>query len=162
MRRIWWVALVAAALLEAGCGIQPSDVTEMRDSPTGIASGPTLYLVDGNQQLRPDLRTNDSLGTVSNAVSLLLLLSKEPGDEITIADNGPTTVVVNTAPDLIQLRVPLATYEVTPLGIDQIVCTALGVWVQSGGSKATQVQVQFTVANPESESEKHRTCPLIR
>ena len=162
MRRTWLVVLVASAMLEAGCGISPSGVTDMRDSPTGIAPGPSLYVVDDHQRLRPDLGTGDNLGTISEAVSLLLLRSKKPGDQIAIADTGPTTVFVTTTPDLIQLRVPLATYELTQLGIDQIVCTALGVWVQSGGSKATRVQVQFTVAHPESESGKARTCPVIR
>ncbi|MEV4641826.1 hypothetical protein AB0J80_31225 [Actinoplanes sp. NPDC049548] len=162
MRRIWSAALPALLVLPAaGCGVEPSGVTDMRDAPTGLASGPTLYLVDDDGRLRAERRTADSLGTIPEAVSLLLSLSKKPGDQIAIPDDGPTTVFVNAAPDLIQLRVPLATYEVTALGIDQIVCTALGVWVQSGGSRTTQVQLEFTVADPETESDKRRTCPLI-
>jgi hypothetical protein len=67
---------------------------------------------------------------------------------------------VTTTPGVIQLVVPLAIREVTPLGIDQIVCTALGVHVQGGGSRSTKVQVSFTQPTPESD--KRRTCPLIR
>jgi hypothetical protein len=68
-----------------------------------------------------------------------------------------TRVFVETTPELIHLRLPLATYEVTPLGVDQIVCTTLGVWVQSGGSRTTKVRLNFTLG-----ADQVRTCPLIK
>jgi hypothetical protein len=158
MRRARLVAL-AAAMLVAGCDIQPSGVTDMREAPTGVAPGVTLYFVDDQGRLRPQLRQTDRLGTIAEAMSLLLA---GPGDTVLrtqITPGGPTSVVVSTTPDLIRLKVPLATYEMTPLGIDQMVCTALGVWVQSGGPATTRVQVAFTLPTPESD--KRRTCPLI-
>ncbi|MGN9783195.1 hypothetical protein ACTMTF_17305 [Nonomuraea sp. ZG12] len=158
MRRTWLTAL--PALLVAGCGIQPTGVIDAGQAPTGVAPGATLYFVDANDRLRPQRRRTDHLGTIPEALSLLLT---GPGGglrtEITSTE-GVTRVFVETTPDLIHLRVPLATYEVTPLGIDQIVCTALGVWVQSGGSRTTKVRLTFTLAEPGSD--KLRTCPLIR
>jgi hypothetical protein len=153
MRRIW---LVALGFLVAGCGVQPSGVADVDEAPTGVASGVTLYFVDADGRLAPQSRETDHLGTVAEAVSLLL---SGPGSDMRtqIAPASVTQVFVNTTPDLIRLRVPLARYEVTPLGIDQIVCTALGVWVQSGGSTTTKVAVTFT-----SETDGPRTCPLIR
>lgn len=162
MRRIRSVALalLVAGCGIAGCGVRPSGVTEMREAPTGVAPGVTLYFIDAHGRLQPDLRATDRLGTITEAMALLLT---EPGGsdlrtEITLS--GVTRVVVDTLPGLIQLRVPLASYEVTPLGIDQIVCTALGVWVQSGGSRSTRVRVIFTLSTPESD--RRRTCPLIK
>lgn len=68
-------------------------------------------------------------------------------------------MVVVTTPETIQRMVPLTADEVSPRGIDQIVCTALGVHVQSGGAPDTRVQVRFV--QPAPESERRRTCPLF-
>ena len=153
------ICLAATVLLLAACGVQPSGVTDQGEAPTGVARGVTLYFVDAQGELSPQLRRTDRLGTITEALALLL---SDPGSDLRteIAPTGVTRVLVDTAPGLIQLRVPLATYEVTPLGIDQIVCTALGVHVQSGGSTTTKVRVIFTSDTPESDEE--RSCPLIR
>nr|WP_042194024.1 hypothetical protein [Kibdelosporangium sp. MJ126-NF4]CEL21028.1 hypothetical protein [Kibdelosporangium sp. MJ126-NF4]CTQ95458.1 hypothetical protein [Kibdelosporangium sp. MJ126-NF4] len=159
MNRIW---LVMAVLLLAGCGIQPAGVTDGPDAPTGVAAGVTLYFVDAHKELRPQLRQTHQLGTIADALSLLLT---GPGDadrhlHTEIARDATQRVSVTYTPDTIQLLVPLTSREVTPLGIDQIVCTALGVHVQGGGSRSTKVQLLFTQPTPESD--KTRTCPLIR
>jgi hypothetical protein len=156
VNRIW---LAVATLLLAGCGVRPSGVTDAGDAPTGVAPGVTLYFVNARNELQPDLRRTDRLGTISEAMSLLLNGSRDSDLHTEIAPNMPERVVVTTSPELIQLAVPLAIRDVTPLGIDQIVCTALGVHVQSGGSRSTRVQVHFTLSTPESD--KQRTCPLI-
>jgi hypothetical protein len=135
-------------------------VTDGGEAPSGVAPGVTLYFVGARGELRPDLRRTGHLGTISEAMSLLLL---GPGDSdlhTQIAPRTTTPVVVTTAPGVIHLMVPLSIHEVTPLGIDQIVCTALGVYVQGSGSKRTKVQIRFTLHTPESA--KRRTCPLIR
>ncbi|MFD5094833.1 hypothetical protein ACFWMR_29825 [Amycolatopsis thailandensis] len=49
--------------------------------------------------------------------------------------------------------------EVSPLGIDQIVCTALGVHVQGGGARTAKVRLGFTIGTTEADAS--RTCPLI-
>jgi hypothetical protein len=157
VKRFW---LAALALPLAACGIQPSGVTDAGQGPTGVAPGTTLYFVDAHEQLRPQLR-GSNLGTITDA--LALLLSGGPNDpdlHTEIRPEGVTRVGVATTPGLIQLTLPLAAREVTPLGIDQIVCTALGVYVQGGGSKATKVQLWFT--EPTADSDRPRTCPVIR
>jgi hypothetical protein len=157
VRRIW---PAVAALLLAGCGVQPSGVTGGGEAPSGVAPGVTLYFVGARGELRPQLRRTGHLGTISEALSLLLL---GPGDSdlhTQITSNSSTQVVVTTAPGVIQLMVPLSIHEVTPLGIDQIVCTALGVYIQGSGSRSTKVQVRFTLRTPESD--RKRACPLIR
>ncbi len=158
MRRTWPMLL---ALLVASCGIQPSGVTDVGRAPTGVAPGVTLYFVDARDRLRPQRRETQHLGTISEALALLFTGPGTSGLRTRIVSGeGTPRVIVETAPDLIQLRVPLAAYEVTPAGIDQIVCTALGGWVQSGGSKSTKVRVSFTIA--PSGADRLRTCPLIK
>ncbi len=159
MTRTW---LTALALLLAGCGIQPSGVTDAGRAPTGLASGVTLYYVDAHSRLSPQFRKTDRLETISDAISLLLTgpgLDSPLRTEIAPVPAGIPRGTVTTAPGLIQLDVPFTIHDVTPLGIDQIVCTALAAYVQSGGPKSTKVQVEFTLPTPESS--KRRTCPLI-
>jgi hypothetical protein len=117
----------------------------------------TLYFVDANDRLRPQLRRTDHLGTISEALAWLLSGPVSGLRTQIISTEGVTRVFVEATPDLIHLRLPLATYEVTSLGIDQIVCTTLGVWVQSGGSRTTKVRLNFTLG-----ADKVRTCPLIK
>lgn len=161
--RIWWLA-VAVPLLVAACGVQPSGVTDGGPAPTGVAPGVTLYFVDADGELRPQVRETGRLGTISEAMSLLLLgpggLTPDDTDLRTeIASVRNTRVEVTVTGGTIELRVPLAAEEVTPRGVDQLVCTALGNHVQAGGSAATTVRIHFTVPAPGSDTE--RTCPLI-
>jgi hypothetical protein len=153
-----WVA-VAAVVLLAGCGVRPTGVTDGGDAPTGVAPGVTLYFVDSDDRLRPQLWETGRLGTISEALALLLSAPRGAGLRTEIMTDRTTRVVVTVTQGVIRLQVPLALYEVTPLGIDQIVCTALGVHVQGGGSRTMKVQVGFTLDTPESD--KQRTCPLI-
>jgi hypothetical protein len=155
-----WIWLAATGLLLAGCGVQPSDVTDSGTPPTGMAPGVTLYFVDGAGQLRPELRRTGRLGSIAEAVSLLLAGTGGSDLRTEIAPTTVTQVDVTTTPSLIELRVPLTADDVTPLGIDQIVCTALGVDVQGGGARTTKVRIGFTLPSPESDQQ--RTCPLIR
>lgn len=157
MKRIW---LVAAALLLTGCGIQPSEVAVGGDAPTGVAPGVTLYFVDVHEQLRPQPRPTGHLGSISEALALLLTGAGGSGLHTEIAPTSVTRVYVRPTTDVIELVVPLTVQDVTPLGIDQIVCTALGVHVQGGGARSMKVRVRFTEPTPESD--KQRTCPLIR
>jgi hypothetical protein len=155
VRRTWLVVV----LLLAGCGIQPSGVTDAGEAPTGVAPGVTLYFVDAHEELRPQLRRTDRLGGIAEALALLLT---GPGDSEVrseIAAPATTRVVVTSTPTTIRLMVPLTVDDVTPRGIDQIVCTALAVHVQGGGARTARVVVRFV--QPAPESEVARTCPLL-
>ncbi|SDG48151.1 hypothetical protein SAMN05216553_108271 [Lentzea fradiae] len=147
-------------LVVAGCGVRPSGVTEHGEAPTGVAPGVTLYFLDDAGGLRPSFRETERLGSVSEALSLLLTgPGTASGQRTGITSDTTPRVVVVTKAGLVQVVVPLALSEVTPRGIDQIVCTTLAVHVQSGGDRSTKVQVRFTQPTPESEVE--RTCPVI-
>lgn len=152
------VSLLAALIALVGCGIKPSGVTDAGEAPTGVAPGMTLYFVDEDDELQPQLRRTQRLGTVSDAVSLLLIGPGGSGMRTGIASTQVTSVEVTMNPGVIELRVPLAADEVTPVGIDQIVCTVQSSHVQNGGSDQTGVRIQFT--QPAPESEELRTCPL--
>lgn len=156
MRRIWIAAL---ALLLAGCGVADSGVSDEGRAPTGVAPGTTLYFVDEDGGLRATLRDTGRLGTITEALTLLLT---GPGDSDLRTEIAPvafTKVEVTLDGRVIELRVPLAAEEVTPLGADQIVCTALAAHVQSGGSAEATVRLLFTIGAPGSDAP--RTCPLI-
>ncbi|MBB4685369.1 hypothetical protein [Amycolatopsis jiangsuensis] len=158
MKRIW---PLAAALLLTGCGVEPSGPEGRGEAPTGVAPGVTLYFVDVHRQLRPQLRETGQLGTIPEAVSLLLTGPGPDDSELhtEIAGTTVTQVRMSTAPDLLRIGLPLTVQDVTARGIDQIVCTALGVQIQSGGSPATRVQVDFVQPTPASD--QRRTCPLF-
>jgi hypothetical protein len=155
-----WIVPAASALLIAGCGAPPSEITDGMPAPTGVAPGATLFFVDSQQRLQPQQRATGRLGTVTDALSLLLT---GPGPDAAlhteIRASGETRVVVDTTADRIMVRLPLARRDVTSLGIDQIVCTALGVHVQGGGSPSATVQLSFTL--PGDDPDPPRSCPLI-
>ncbi|PRY38922.1 hypothetical protein [Umezawaea tangerina] len=155
MKRAW----LAVVLLLVGCGVRPSGVVDGGDPPTGVAPGVTLYFVNARGELEPQLRETSRLGSISEALSLLLTGPGTSSLHSEIADTPAPRVTVVTSSQVIRLVLPLTVQEVTPLGIDQIVCTALGVHVQSGGARTMKVQARFT--QPAAESDVERTCPLI-
>ena len=133
MRSRRWAA--AMVLLLGGCGVQPSGVTDAGEAPTGVAPGVTLFFVDDRGALKPQQRQTRQLGTVIEAVTLLLDAG-DPGAGLRseIEPDSVTRVPVTITGDTIELHLPITTRDVTPLGIDQIVCTALATHVQAGGS----------------------------
>jgi hypothetical protein len=164
VKRIPWAAgvfLLACGGLLAGCGVQPAEVADAGQAPTGLAPGVTLYFVDAHEKLQPQLRETGRLGSIPEAMSLLLTGpgSDASGLHTEIASAGTTQVGVTTVFGVLQLRVPVTADDVTPLGIDQFVCTALGLARQSGDAKTVKAQVLFTQPTPESD--KERTCPLL-
>ncbi|MBM6406113.1 hypothetical protein JQN72_17915 [Phycicoccus sp. CSK15P-2] len=151
-------AAVLGALLLAGCSIPSTGVTGAGQAPTGVAPGPTLYFLDDDGDLQPRVRETGSLGTVADAVQLLLVGPGGSGSRTGIAETSVTRVVVTTSPERVTLRVPLAPTDVTAAGVDQIVCTAWASHVQHGGSPRATVVIDFTI--PTARSARPRTCPL--
>jgi len=152
--------VLLGVLTLAGCGIQPSGVVDAGEAPTGLTAGPTLYFVDGSQHLVAQPRDGGRLGTIADAIALLL---SGPGSadnlhtEITAGAVTRTDVAI--VPGVIEVRLPLTVGDVTELGIDQLVCTTLAVHIQSGGSRHVKVRLVFTLATPESD--RLRTCSVI-
>lgn len=159
MRRKRWAVAASLALLLAGCGVRPSGVEEAGKAPTGLAEGVTLYFVDSDLRLRPQVRQIRHLGSISDALPLLVFGPQEPGLHTEIREVGTARVEVTIFPGVIALRVPFTIEDLSPLGIDQLVCTTLGVFIQGGGERTTKVRVEFVQTTPESG--KQRTCPLF-
>ena len=151
------VGLALAVL--AGCGVQPSEVQTRPGAPTGLASGVTLYLVDDDGDLVPQERETGRLGTIADAVGLLLSGPGHSGLRTGIADTAVTRTEVTVGPEVVTVRLPLASTEVRPVGVDQIVCTALASHVQAGGSTDVRVQLLFTDGGPDTEA--GRRCPVL-
>lgn len=148
--------VLALALLTA-CGAQTSEVETGADAPTGLAAGTSLYFLDGDR-LTLQVRKTGRLGTISDAVSLLLTGPGDSGLETGIEEVSMTRTEVTVTSGAITLRLPLATSEVEPLGVDQIVCTAAASHVQAGGSPDARVMLLFT--DVAAETGPGRTCPL--
>lgn len=150
---------VACALALSGCGVQPTGVRTMGTAPSGLATGVTLFFIDEQGDLVPQLRETGRLGTVEDAVSLLLSGPQGSDLHTGIAEVDVVRVERVPQPHAIGLRLPLAPSDVTPTGIDQIVCTALVSDLQHGGSRATRVRLLFTL--PDADSGKDRSCPVL-
>ncbi|MFD2470651.1 hypothetical protein [Amycolatopsis silviterrae] len=153
---------LAACLLLAGCGVSPDGPTLAGDAPTGVSPGVTLYFVDEHERLQPDQRKTGRLGSIADALALLFS-GVAPGRGLHSEIGGgidTPRVTVTTQPRLIQLWLPLARREVQPLGVDQIVCTALGVHIQGGGARTARVRLDFTFGTTEADAS--RACPLLR
>ena len=150
------LALTAAALT-GGCGVGPSGVEDGGEAPTGLASGPTLYFVDDDGRLRPDARDTGRLGTVLGAIQLLMADGSptQPGLHSEIPATA-TRTVVEDAGDYVTIYLPLRSAEISPAGMDQIICTAAAVVSASGRDVA---DVAITV-RPTHGDVVARPCPV--
>ncbi|WP_147917650.1 hypothetical protein [Ruania zhangjianzhongii] len=159
MRRARAAAAALALAVVTGCGVEPSEVTTGPEPPTGVAPGVTLYFLDGQGEIVPQQRDSGRLGTIQAAIALLLTGPGPSGPRTAIAPDLISRVEVTETPGLIELRVPWTVADLGDRGIDQVVCTVLGVHVQSGGPPSTQVRIDFVQDTPASQAE--RSCPLI-
>jgi hypothetical protein len=150
---------VLLALVLAGCGVGPTGVHDAGRAPARVAPGATLYFVDGHGKLRPQVHRTGHIATISEALSWLLAGPGRSNLHTRIRSGEPHRVLVTNRPGVIQLLVPFTAEDLSPLGFDQIVCTALAAYVQAGGSPRTRVQVVVTQTSPASDV--RRTCPLI-
>ncbi len=151
-------ATLAAFMLAAltGCGVQPSVVETGPQAPTGLAAGVTLYFVDDDGGLTPRVRQTGRLGTVDDAVTLLLTGPGDSGLRTAIDATEVTRTEVTVGPELVTVRLPLASGEVRPVGVDQIVCTVLASHIQAGGSAEARVRLLFADAVTDEAR-----CPVL-
>jgi hypothetical protein len=161
MIRCWrgLAAGLAAAGLLTGCGIEPTGAFDSGQAPTGVAPGVTVYLVDSTGTLRPKFSKTGRLGDIPRALDLLLRGYDAPGDGLhtDIDPVGTLGPVVTTSDEVINVMLPLARYGLGAGGIDQLVCTVLGVHRQAGGSRVTKVVLTFTIGN----ATEPRSCPIL-
>ncbi|WP_433871531.1 hypothetical protein [Saccharopolyspora sp. CA-218241] len=149
--------LAAAGLLLSGCGIEPTGVLEGGEAPTGVAPGVTLYFVDEHGRVRPKPTRSGSLGDVTAAVDLLLRVGDRNlaglhSELPRVSSLGPRATVAGRT---VTVALPLAMGEVGPRGVDQVVCTAIGVRRQSGAPAGTKVVLTFT----DGSRTEPRACP---
>ncbi|QOR71933.1 hypothetical protein IM660_06670 [Ruania alkalisoli] len=156
------VALLVALAGVGGCAVQPSPVEQGPQAPTGLAPGVTLYFLDDGE-LVPQERQTRRLGSMQEAVSLLLTGPGGSGLATGIAEVAVHTTHVTVGEDVIDVRLPLPTGDVTSDGVNQIVCTVLATHVQAGGSPEMQVRLTFTdiPATSSDPLTEPRTCPLL-
>ncbi|WP_020672476.1 GerMN domain-containing protein [Amycolatopsis nigrescens] len=159
IRKALVAALAAAVLGPAGCGVQPSGVLGGTRAPTGLAPGTPVYLVDDAGGLVVQ-RRGDGLSTIGQAVKMLLTTTR-PGPGLHSYAGFSEVALelpITTAGEVITVGLPIDRDDVRrEVGIDQLVCTALAVHQQSGGSPATGVRLSF-VHGPDTET---RHCPVL-
>ncbi|NEE01748.1 hypothetical protein [Phytoactinopolyspora halotolerans] len=152
--------LTAAALLFGGCGVSPSEVQYAGEAPTGLAEGTTVFFLDDDGTPTPSQRDTGRLGTVLGAVQLLMYGTSPPevGDGLhtEIPDTTVSPSIVD-AGEHVTIRLPFMSGDISPEGIDQIVCTAMGVIAASGRDlDRVEVVVSLTDTGPEE-----RSCPVL-
>lgn len=159
IKRIRAALILTILLAVAGCGIEPGPPEDAGHAPTGIAQGSPVYYVNGSGKLVVE-RVGRNLGTMGKALKLLLAGRHLPAglhSYVGTSDVGLDFPVTRRS-DVVTILMPIARSDVSrKAGIDQIVCTALAVDQQSGGSTSTTVRLRFT----EGRGTKPRHCPAL-
>ncbi|MGI5189446.1 hypothetical protein ACQEVI_15000 [Promicromonospora sp. CA-289599] len=150
--------VLAAALVTSGCGVGTSGVEDGGEAPTGLAVGPTLYFVDDDGGLRPDVRETGRLGTVVSAIQLLMA-DADPTEEGLHSEIPPTSTrtMVEDAGDYVTIYLPLSSTEISDVGVDQVICTAAAV-VAASGRDVDDVAISV---RPTHGDVVTRPCPVI-
>ncbi len=171
-----WLLLV---LVLAGCGVRPTDPVPAGDPPVGAAPGPILFFLKAGK-LAPVVRQTGHLGTVPDAVTLLLAgpnTQEAAAGYATMLPTGALGVSVGALDQgvvTVNLTAPLETLP--ELAKDQIACTVIAVHAQTGARAAnllvrligtpgiTQVDgYPVVTTRPEAETlAQGRSCPLLR
>ena len=130
-------AALATVLLTGACGVGASGVEDGGEAPTGLAPGPTLYFVDSDGELQPDVWDGSRrLGTVQGAIQLLfadVVPTGPPGTNLrNEIPQSTTRTVVEDAGDYVTIYVPFPTKELSHAAVDQIICTTAAVVAASG------------------------------
>ncbi|MEV5539767.1 hypothetical protein AB0L13_23190 [Saccharopolyspora shandongensis] len=174
---MWWrlATVLAGISLVAGCGgAATNEVSDAGDPPTGIAVGPTLYYLEGNT-LRPVIVPTagtvwdvpfGKLGDVRGAVQYLMLGARLSDSEETkglrteVPKLGAALVNVNVVVTDRVITVVLPSYDLSPLAVDQVVCTALAVDSARGGTTRGKT-VDILLHKGIGERIAGRTCPAM-
>lgn len=146
-----------------GCSLEPSGIETGPQAPTGLAEGTVLYFLDADGELVAAERDTGRLGTISEAVSLLLT-GPGPGSSglsTGIRETSQTRVQVTVSEDVVTLRLPLASTEVSAPGTEQIACTALVAHAQAGDSADARARLIFTDTDLAVEDARLHGCPAM-
>ncbi|SDX39694.1 hypothetical protein SAMN05216215_1010147 [Saccharopolyspora shandongensis] len=168
--------MLAGISLVAGCGgAATNEVSDAGDPPTGIAVGPTMYYLKGNT-LRPVIVPTGGtvrdvpfgkLGDVRGAVQYLMLGAGLSGSEenkalrTEVPKLGAALVNVNVVVTDRVITVVLPSYDLSPLAVDQVVCTALAVDSARGGTTRGKTVDILLHKGITGDRIAGRTCPAI-
>lgn len=143
MKRL--IPLLLGVLVVAACGVRPTAVISGGDAPSGLATGAVVFFLS-DDQLAPTTRENGSpdevlalLAAGPNEVERAQGLRTELPAEITLrTDRSPTPTIVAT----------VNPQTLTPLAVDQIVCTAAATELGTAGGititgRGATLQPQF-------------------
>lgn len=167
--------LLTGLTLTAGCGTIPTngEVADAGEAPLGVGAGPTLYYLDATT-LRPVTAPQGTfrdepfgkLGDIRRAIQLLGLgtgrdLSedtRELGNEVPRMGASLADIEVTVTESVVAVSLPV--YDLSPLGVDQVVCTALAVDAargNPGGEKTVDVLLHSGIG----DKLLNRTCPVL-
>ena len=153
------VATIGMAATTSGCSVGTTEIVGGGQAPTGVAPGPTLFFLDHDGDLTPQRRNTGRLGTVADAVSLLLT---GPGDSdlsTDLPETDVTRVEAAVVGDVIDLTVPVSADDAGARGADQIACTAITAFVLAVGAPTATVRIGFTIG--DARSHRARDCPVL-
>ncbi|WP_129667941.1 hypothetical protein [Phytoactinopolyspora endophytica] len=149
---------LATAVITSGCGVEPSGVEDGGEAPTGLAEGTPLFFLDGDGRLQPTMVDSGRLGTVLGAVQLLMAID-QPSDTSLHSEvpSGNTRPTVEDAGDYVTIRLPYAGDEISPAGIDQVICTATAV-VAVSGREIDNLEISVLPTHGDVVT---RSCPAL-
>ncbi|MEC3953692.1 hypothetical protein VMT65_11665 [Nocardia sp. CDC153] len=151
-------AVPLLAALVCGCTISTSEVHDAGNAATGLAPGVTLYYLDAQGALVPEFRDVGNLGSMADALDLLLRTPPGLGLQSQLpADSAARRPAVSEIGTEITIEMPYPAAELTAPAVSQLACTVLGVHRQSGGKLAT-VRIVPSIG----ETIGPRGCPLLR
>lgn len=138
-------ALLAAGLVAAGCGIPTTGVVEAGEPASGIRSVTTLYFVLPNDALAVRRIETGGLNGVGPSVALLLK-GLGPGDAKTMGLSTrlplPTQAPdIRTAAGRVDVDLHAAAPRLSPVAVDQVVCTAAAAYREAGDAGTGPVRV---------------------
>ncbi|MFF5180227.1 hypothetical protein ACFY2Q_19565 [Micromonospora sp. NPDC000316] len=150
------------ALLATGCGVLPTDVINGRPAVTGQSGSVGVYLIADGQVALAIRPTKTPSPSSPPPAEVLAMLAQGPSDAerrvgltsevpagVTPATVGPTT-------DGLTVRLTGAVRSLSPLAVDQIVCTAVDAATAAGQG---QFFVPVTLVGPDG-TRPAQACPL--
>lgn len=161
--------------LTVGCSTLPTSggVTDGGEPPVGIATGPTLYYLDGTA-LRPVTAPQGTvwdepygkLGDIRRAIQLLGLgAGRELRDDTREFRNevprmGASLADIDVTVTETVVTVSLPVYDLSPLAVDQVVCTALAV-DGARGNPGAEKTVDVLLHKGIGDRLLHRACLVL-
>jgi hypothetical protein len=121
----------------SGCGVRPTGVLTAGRPAVGAARGPVLYFLSREGILRPTQREIGQLGTITNALQLLVAGPTEAERASGLVTAVPKLLVEAVSAEepvgsVITIHLPTVPLTLPPVAVQQLVCTAVGAAAMAG------------------------------